>query len=388
MYKLPESLFAHLTKLKSLELVLCCDLNKNHFNGLVNLQSLNINSATLNEELDIFVNLKELTLYCVTMKQFSFEGLETLEYLKLVELRLMLDSPLFKFKQNAFKDLTKLKILKVLYFKQPLETLNKEHKLFFQKMFHSIPTSVEQFNTNICFLQFLSLKPIAAPFIDKITKLDIGLLDEEKKNIEDLCLFQGNLFRNLESLILQCYSGTLAIQSLKKMRNLKVFKTSGLILKGVDNTFNYLTDASFSTQLPENISNFVGLQKHALQGFSSKITLDEDFLKDLVNLEELRLQGVFKSIDENAQYLFKTLTKLKILSLLHNGIKILKSSYLDYLVNLEDLDLAANGITKIEVGSFKNLTKLKMLHLGFCRGLEEIEKDTFVSNKSLERIYF
>ena len=46
-----------------------------------------------------------------------------------------------------------------------------------------------------------------------------------------------------------------------------------------------------------------------------------------------------------------------------NKINILKSTYFEYLLNLEVLDLERNEIKSVESSPFKNLTKLKRLIL-------------------------
>ena len=52
---------------------------------------------------------------------------------------------------------------------------------------------------------------------------------------------------------------------------------------------------------------------------------------------------------------------------------ILKSSYFEYLVNLEELDLSKNGMKSIELSPFKNLTKLTHLNLS-CNLIDEINR--------------
>ena len=71
----------------------------------------------------------------------------------------------------------------------------------------------------------------------------------------------------------------------------------------------------------------------------------------------MRLAEVFDSIDLNAQYLFKNLIKLKNLELFKNSLNHLKSTYFEFLVNLEELDLKDNSIQAVDPGSFKGLSK-------------------------------
>ena len=95
------------------------------------------------------------------------------------------------------------------------------------------------------------------------------------------------------------------------MNNLKILTLKGFLLKGLVYDFNFFAEASFSIRMPENISNFLNLEIFCLQDFNERASLNERFLHDLINLKELSLDKVFDSIDDDVQYLFKSLTKLK-----------------------------------------------------------------------------
>ena len=147
------------------------------------------------------------------------------------------------------------------------------------------------------------------------------------------------------------------------MRNLRSLTLNRFVLQGVDAEFDYLLEGSFSRQMPENILNFVNLKKLRLLEITELISLDEQFLEDLVNLEDLELNRVFSSIDSDVQFLFKSLTKLKRLTLRNNSVNTVKASYFDFLIDLEEMDLRKNEIKVIEFGSFKNLKKVKCINL-------------------------
>ena len=214
---------------------------------------------------------------------------------------------------------------------------------------------------------------------------------KKKNSKDDSNLFGQNLFPNLENLSLTWDTNItssnyrdLDVRQFKNMKNLKVLSLRGFSLHCIDVEFNYLTEATFSIKVPENICNFYNLEKLCLENFTDKISLDEKFLEHLVNLEELKLDDVFDSIDEDVQYLFKSLVKLKKLTLTYNEINTVKSSYFQHLVDLEELNLRLNDIRAIEQGAFKTLTKLKYLNFS-CNEIKEFQKDCFASNAQLEK---
>ena len=110
--------------------------------------------------------------------------------------------------------------------------------------------------------------------------------------------------------------------------------------------------------------------------------LNERFLEDLINLIDINLEGILYSIDINAQYLFKTLTKLKTIRFRHNRLRAIKKNYFDYLTNLEELVLRCNQIETIELGSFKNLKNLKRLDLS-NNFVEKFQNDSYPTDCSI-----
>ena len=114
--------------------------------------------------------------------------------------------------------------------------------------------------------------------------------------------------------------------------------------------------------------------------------LKEDFLEDLIHLEELVLCSVVISIDSNAQYLFKTLIKLKELRLTGVEFGNLKSTYFDYLVNLEKLDLHNSSFDHVEESPFRNLENLNYLNLSSCRAYRPLDKSFFAGMFNLKNL--
>ena len=224
-----------------------------------------------------------------------------------------------------------------------------------------MPKSVKDLNLYNVYFEHLGLMANISSFILGIRNLEI-CFDNGQENMEEFLLFRDNLFQNLESLSLvkeyfydfstPCID--LFVEKVIKLKNLKNLKLIGLIKKLKTNVeSNYLTQATFNTRLPENILNLNNLKSLFLEDFTREISLSEIFLKDLVNMEKTTLKDVFDSIDSDAQYLFQSLTKLEKLSFRENKMETVKSSYFEYLVNLEVLVLSSNNIRIIESGSFK-----------------------------------
>ena len=141
--------------------------------------------------------------------------------------------------------------------------------------------------------------------------------------------------------------------------------------------------------------------------------VNEDFLRDLINLGDLTLNSVFDTIDSNVQYLFKNLTNLKKLKLTRNFVEYLKSTFFEFLVKLEELILCSNRIKVIEPLSFKNLKNLSNIELSknsvkeldkiisngisnlkrlelfkFGHGLGQLKKETLSNMNKLEKVSF
>ena len=183
------------------------------------------------------------------------------------------------------------------------------------------------------------------------------------------------------------FQGNLTTHKLKSLKNLNNLTLHNVELKGIDVEFNYLREASFTFKMPVNIVNFYNLEKLSLVNIFQSILLDETFLETLTSLEELKLFIAFDSIDADVQYLFKNLTKLKKLTMTENNIKTIKSSYFDYLINLEELEMQDNcDLEIIELGAFKSLTKLKNLNLSSTQ-IKEIKKKHFVSILNWKRLF-
>ena len=172
------------------------------------------------------------------------------------------------------------------------------------------------------------------------------------------------------------------------MISLKSLKFKNVRINLHENDLKYIKETSFINQLPQNISNFTNLKNLCLEYFDEQISLNEGFLQDLVQLEELKLHYIFNSIDSDLQFLFKNLIKLKKLLFLHNKMLTVKSSYFKYLVHLEEVYLSYNQINLIESDPFKNSTNLKYLDLSGNADLKDIQKDAFKSNRNLERLTF
>ena len=77
------------------------------------------------------------------------------------------------------------------------------------------------------------------------------------------------------------------------MKMLKCLNVKGyLLIDFLHYDMSYLTEASFRFQLPVNISSFINLKKLCLELFDQMISLNGQFLEDLVNLEDLELAYV------------------------------------------------------------------------------------------------
>ena len=390
--KLPEFLFKNLTKLKELKLQITeeNELNNYHFDGLENLQTFKLKGEegsekiVLNECLGSMVNLKHLELKFVILNKFTLLPFEKLEKLKLVDYLFQLNEPSDSINNNGNKFFENLKSLKYL------ELGSNRNNDFL----YTIPSTVETFKTNKIFFESISSKYKVVPFINKVKYLVIKIKND-RPSLKQFNWFHEDCslkFENLESVHLNgelighnLYLNTNQIKSVKSLNSLTLDHVQ---LKGIDAEFNYLTEASFSDcKIPENIVNFYNLEKLCLERIYSRIPLKERFLEELINLEDLKLESAFNSIDEDAQYLFKNLTKLKKLTMTGNNIKTIKSSYFEHLVNLEELNLSHNSHIEIEVDSFKNLKKLK--HLDLSTALtKDIKKRTFCFNTQLERVIF
>ena len=174
-----------------------------------------------------------------------------------------------------------------------------------EQMMLSIPKHVEEFKTNLKLYEYFNLT--SSDY--NLRSLEIILESDSIQNIEDLSLFKSDLIDNLKHLNLKWEFidlwnyryHSLSAEKFKKIKKLQSLKLINLILVDVDTEFNHLTEASFSIQVPENISNFFNLVKLKLENLKEKISLNEQFLEYLVNLEELGLKSVSNSIDLNSE---------------------------------------------------------------------------------------
>ena len=377
----PEFLFTELVNLDDLDLNLShkVKLNKNHFKGLENLRKLKVTKAELDEDFEPLSNLEMLTLQDTTFNNFTLKFMKKLDF---IELNFKKQRPLFKCEADFIENLRNLSSLKTFNFEHPLDFVTESQKEIFDRFLTAIPANVKASSTHIRVFNYITENSIGIPFIKGLK--DLELILERYVKIKDSNLFKEDFYQNLESLnlngdlltfgdnILDCKKFT----PMKKLNNLQMF---GFILDSTDADFNYLTKASFNVRTPENILNFSNLESLCMSNFYERIILNESYLEGLVNLKDLCLNVVFGSIDSNVQYLFKSLTKLTKLNLDYNNTKIIKSSYLDYLVDLQELNLQANNIKIIEPGSFKNLSKLKSLYL-YGNILKEFANDMFYPN--------
>ena len=403
LVNLNDHLFLNLKKLEQLELYLNPEikLSKNHFDGLENLQKLTLDSFKIREksilldmDLDYLVNLTELRLRNVEFNQFSLNGLEKLENLELTNFNF--SKKILNKQSNTFKNLKNLKCLEIYGFTQPFTTSDKDEKAKIAEILVNIPSNVQILKTSDKFFAYLNSMEI--PFIYKLKALEINIEFYEEM-IAILSFIRDNLFTNLEKLVLSIEFEKLTnfttfphltCKQFEDVKNLKILHLQNVIVSNdVDEELKNLTEASFNLQIPKNISNFSNLEKLYLKNIEFQISINERFLEDLIHLKELYLQDVFSSIDDAVQFLFKRSTKLKRLTLIHNKMTTVKSSYFELLIELEELILEWNDIKAIQPGAFKNLTKLKYLNLYFnpIEGFS-LPEDTFETNMNLEKIVF
>ena len=464
MVQLPELSFTKLNKVKEMTLLLHprAKLNKKHFKGLENLETLRHFNLELDEELDTLAKLKELHIQQVKLNKFSFNRIESIEKLTLINLSLNI--PGIK-SQFHFKNLKKLKDLEIFLLGQVFEWMMQNEEQLLIHILNGIPNNVEKLKARSSFFGCCDWTPKSFNFLRDLKTLDLTF-DQGEPNMESFELFEQNSFPNLEDLYMhfsiKSFSNVFPTQSFRTMKNLKslminfekandffdrknkkaleqnpdyfsLFKEDyfqnletfalgwidredesnttrtffpalriehltsmkhlkGLILKdfvlsGVDAEFNYISVGSFNRSMPDNILSFVNLRKLVLEDFTNQIAINEKFLEEFFNLEHLELYAVFKAIDDDVQYLFKTLIKLNKLVIADNRMKTIKSTYFDHLVNLYELDLNNNSIEFIESGAFKNLSNLEQVNLS-SNFIKDMKKDVFAPDVKLEKIVF
>ena len=352
-------------------------LNKNHFQGLDNLDTLSLR-CNLTEDLDNLPNLKHLSLCDTIFDAFTFKGLEKLEKLILCGVKM---NP--NFAKGSFEKLQNLKHL------QYVDNRNhtKAELVFIKEIFQNTPNSVEVLACEYDVFEALKAGVPSSSFIYGIKTLIYYIqkelnykfyFDSGFKSSDRFAFHDGHLFPNLERLNLEKANYCkIPIESLKKVKNLRRLKLARAVLIGNDNDLINLEELSITLEIPKNIDNFGNLKKLTLSDLYPKIVLNENFLENLVHLEELSLLNyVFDSIDPNVQHLFQKLVNLKELSISGNNMDTIKSTYFQYLVNLQKLNLNKNRIDLIEPFAFKALANLTHLNLSSNK-IKEINMNIF-----------
>ena len=372
---IPEFLFKNLNKLKELS-IHKGGLNKDHMHGLDNLESLELFDS-FDGQIENLLNLKKLTLKSFHFKEFSFKYFKNLETLSV---------EIFDFDRKTPKKIfSYLTSLKNLTFYDYRRRDDKYSSCLIKELFSNLSSNVVNFECK--YFIFDILHSYKTPFIYNLKSLVITI--ESEIDFMNYFLFHENLFPSLESIDLRRIASSrqgISVELFKRIKKLKILKLQGYSLFGIDKEFNNLEEASFDFQIPENVSNFSNLKKLNLKNLTRKIVLEENFLEDLINLEELVLDDVVDSIDSNAQYLFKKLIKLKELKLTGVYFKNLKSTYFDYLVSLEKLDLQDSFFRNVEEKPFRNLKRLNYLNLSNCRADKPFDRSFFVGILTLNTL--
>ena len=129
------------------------------------------------------------------------------------------------------------------------------------------------------------------------------------------------------------------------------------------------------------LDNFTKLKHLDFSGCVSE--LDNDFLKNLINLEYLELSnGDLRTVHCKA---FDSLKNLQYLSLQFNKLKSLQSDVFKNLSNLETLELNDNCLNKLDSSLFKSLSKLKTLDFE-SNSLSQLDLNVFKHLNDLERL--
>ena len=386
----PDYLFRNQKNLKELSLSTCYGkLNKKHFYGLDNLEILDLQHFKFDKiaiDKDVFetlVNLKKLTFTFIEFNGFTLNGLDNLETLNLIEIKFTAKTP-----KNLFHNLKNLKNFKLdrMLLNRDADnviTYSENELSHIKEVFQSMPSNVEIFESgNIGDWDFVMLNTIPINFTFGLKNLEIFV---HRLNANNRCIdfflenfLNHKFFPKLENVrLFNCTEmwQNIYMKQYNLMRNLKSLEVQGFTLVDNDFVLTNLEELKIAYEIPNSSLVLCNLKKLILFDLKHKtISLSEHFLEGLIYLEELKLLNCFHSIDSNARYLFKTLTKLKILRLgNNNSIPILKSSYFDFLVNLEQLTWVNNKTSEIESGSFKNLKVLQHLNLS-RNNLHELDK--------------
>ena len=362
---LPEFIFKNCQvlvelKLENFDLHL---LNKNHFYGLENLETLHLSALHLSDRFDEEIynlpKLKKLYLRNLEFGKFSLKGFDNLESLFLHDVKFT-----SKTSNTLFKNLKCLK--EFHYTKSRIYNYFNQEIVLIKNLFQNINAENAKLVCQHEIIQSIYPEPI--PFLKNLKSLVIRF-DTEIQDINSFFLYKRRWFPKLEELYLSTeheLNNEISVGLFKGFQNLKTLSLNGCLVESVK------LDTTFDNYLFKNMFDFYHLKSLLLDRFPNNFMLNECFLEKLKNLEELSL--LFNPylrtrsnvlIDPEATFLFKNLIKLKRLTMNCLSLNIVKSSYFDHLVDLVELDLSINEIQFIEAGSFKNLNKLELLSLQY-----------------------
>lgn len=115
-------------------------------------------------------------------------------------------------------------------------------------------------------------------------------------------------------------------------------------------------------------------------------TVPVEMFNNISDLEILNIYGHNATNLENLpEKLFKTLNKLKVLTIRDTNITVLPANIFNNQTNLVRLELNRNELLTLPVNIFKNLTKLNWLNLGYNK-ITELPENLFECLKSLETL--
>ena len=121
-------------------------------------------------------------------------------------------------------------------------------------------------------------------------------------------------------------------------------------------------------------------------GFNPITNLHKDTFDPLISLVRLNLGDLSLPNSAWDQDLFDSLTNLKYLRMVRNGITALDKDIFGGLTKLETLEISENAITALLPGVFDGLSSLKTLHLN-NNALTTLPADIFDDLAALEQLY-
>ncbi len=267
-----------------------------------------------------------------------------------------------------------------------LGNFSKLKKLFVQGQSRVNRDLFKQFpNLESLTLWWGKLRDIQSGSFDSLTNLTA--LDLSRNKLENLHV---DLFKSLTKLV----SLDLSINPLKRIPS-KLFENlaalNELKLKRCElldlelNTFHGLgnlnkLELSSNNLTHLNVASFKGLKNLIQLDLSeNKLTeINEETFEDTCNLINLELH-CNRLIDIRFD---ESLDQLKCLNLRYNKLEKFEIN----LRNLVELNLSSNGtLTRLRPGAFKNLSKLKRIHLDWC-SLKVVDANTFEGLLSLEHL--